>query len=130
MDIFKLIQEKLEVVAPTKPQKRIVKWMLPTAIAGVFLLEFVRPLLHFWQAETIVALQISLFLLVISIAFYLLYLSSLKQIRRLASEKESTEKQCDEMRTAIRSYFEKLDAVEKPPKPFAERLRDQILGNS
>ncbi len=132
MEIIKLIQKKLEAAAPSQSQKEIVKWMLPVAIACVALVHFLRHLLPTQNLALITLMQIVVFLLVVGIAFFLLYSSSLKTIRRLEAELKSTLKNRDELADGIASYILKYGESSKPPKPktLEQLLNEQLSSNS
>ncbi|VAW38923.1 hypothetical protein MNBD_GAMMA01-1314 [hydrothermal vent metagenome] len=132
MKLLELIQKELEAAAPTKAQKRIVKWSLPIAIACPALLHFLRHLLPPHSPALITLVQILLFLLVVNIAFVLLYLESLKVIKRLKKQQAKTQKQLDELSDGVTSYLDKHGVLSKPaePKSINQQLSELFSNNS
>ena len=77
------ITKELQGVLPNSGAKRIAKWTVIAAIACAALLQFLRPVLHFWQEETQVMLQVSAVLLTLLVGSFLIILNLLKHIKNI-----------------------------------------------
>ncbi len=66
---------------PTKVSKFTILWMIPAAAGGFFIVGYLKPLLSFWQDETITILQVAVFLFVVLIGTLIIIISLIHHIK-------------------------------------------------